>query len=690
MKYNFKGSIIIILAVFILFFSFSNQQYILYAQDEDVSSEEELLFKEIPIVITASKREQLVTEAPAVVTVISAKEIKQMGARNLMDVLKTVPGFNILQDSNEHLSVMRGVYASANQKFLVLRDGHRLNGWMWNVCEHDESLTLANVKRVEVIRGPGASIYGSAALTAVVNIITEDGGDIDGLKVNIGAGSPSHQKGDFVYGKRYDEDSDLMIFGSYYESKGERAYVPKERDASSVPINGHEYVDRRDPNYDIGLKLREGKFLFSASLRNSDYMNPRANSGQLIDWNIIQIVNYKQIFRTGHVNFLYEDKVFKDSTVKFRHYWDALYWYSWQLLKPEREYEPHPYPRMFYWDVEGYSYGLEYSISFPLWNGDILVGFQPEGRKLLDSTSSRNYSTEYTNTPALQVDSPIKEGGEYYLAGYIQAEHNVTKRLKSNFGLRYDYYKDVGGSVNPRLALIYEPFNTLFWKILYGKSFLNPSYFYRYVTGAMGYYGGPDLKPEIMNSYQTEISKYFKDRVVIKVGYFYNILEDLVAPDKSTWTYKNYGKITINGVETETKIKIIRAIAINANHTYQKPIENKTDESRMKDGAIQDVPTHTANCGINCAPFKILNLNLSGNYHSKIESPATGEAYGDDYEIPPVTILNFVVILHRFWHTAEITLKIHNLLNKEYYLGGTTIPYRQAGRWVFVNLGYKF
>ncbi|MEW6558358.1 MAG: TonB-dependent receptor [Elusimicrobiota bacterium] len=652
---------------------------------QEVVTKEELLFREIPIVVTAAKKEQSATEAPAAVTVITAEEIKNMGARNLLDVLKTVPGFNIIQDTNEHLVAMRGIYASTNQKFLLLRDGYRLNEWMWNTIEYDYSQSVENIKRIEVIRSPGASLYGSAALCGVVNIITKDATEIDGWQTKISAGNFGQVKTDILYGK-----DNLVMWCSYAETSGEKADIAKNRDGSKTPIDGYEYVDHYGPSYDFGLKLKEGNLTFAGSFSNSSYFNPRGNSGQLIEYDKANLP-YKQIFRTGNIDLTYDCSL-NDMKFKLNHYFDYNYWFSWQLLSPQREWEKEELGKLFRWDVEGVVGGVEYSVSKPLFKGDILFGIQPEYRKLLESTAYQTYASSMIDHVA---QDPLKPGDEYYLACYLQTEQKITPQVIGNVGARYDYYKDVGGSLNPRLSLIWNAFKDFYWKLIYNESFLNPSYFYRYVTGVMGYYGGPDLKPEKMNSYQSQIMYYFSKDLTVAVNYFYNNLLDLVAPDTRVagrYTYRNYGEITVQGVETELKTTVCK-VELFANHTFQKPIEDKTDPGWQKDEKIFAIPENTANLGVNYSPIKYLNVNLSGNWLDKTEVKSQNlpqSIYYPDWELPSIMTLNLVFTVKEIFKTAELQLACYNLLNEEYYLGGTAVPYRQQGRWFLISAGYKF
>jgi Outer membrane cobalamin receptor protein len=164
----------------------------LYAQNKETQLEEMFaIFSEEEIVVSALKRPKTVSKSPAIMSVITARQIKHMGARTLSDVLKTIPGFDIQMDNNgEQEFIARGVFDGSSQKVKVLIDGHSVNqpgsgGASFNFYD----LAVVNVKRIEVIRGPGSALYGQNAFLAVINVITKDTDDIDGFQLTTGGGS---------------------------------------------------------------------------------------------------------------------------------------------------------------------------------------------------------------------------------------------------------------------------------------------------------------------------------------------------------------------------------------------------------------------------------------------------------------------------------------------------------------------
>ncbi len=135
----------------------------LYAQSKEAGLEEMFaIFSEEEIVISALKRPRTVAKSPSIMSVITAKQIRHMGARTLSDVLETVPGFDIQMDKNgEKEFAVRGVLDGSSQKVKVLIDGHSVNepgSGGASFVFYD--LVVENIKRIEIIRGPGSALYG--------------------------------------------------------------------------------------------------------------------------------------------------------------------------------------------------------------------------------------------------------------------------------------------------------------------------------------------------------------------------------------------------------------------------------------------------------------------------------------------------------------------------------------------------
>jgi outer membrane receptor for ferrienterochelin and colicins len=136
----------------------------------------ELMEIEVVTVYGASKFEQKITEAPAAVSIVTSSDIKRYGYRTLADIMQSIRGFYTTYDRNYHYLGMRGFSRPGdyNTRFLLLVDGHRVNDNIYNTAfiGTEFPIDVDLIDRVEVIRGPSSSIYGTNAFMGVINVIT--------------------------------------------------------------------------------------------------------------------------------------------------------------------------------------------------------------------------------------------------------------------------------------------------------------------------------------------------------------------------------------------------------------------------------------------------------------------------------------------------------------------------------------
>ena len=163
---------------------------------------------------SASKQSEPWAEVPVPVTVVTKDMIKASGVRTVGDALVLfVPGYTYSQDRNESLFAVRGIYATAQQKVLVLVNGHRINSRSYLTGTADYGIALHNLERIEVLRGPGSSLYGNVALSGVVNLITKKGKDVHGHMVEVGAGNFGQARTRLLTGDG-GEDWDVLALGA--------------------------------------------------------------------------------------------------------------------------------------------------------------------------------------------------------------------------------------------------------------------------------------------------------------------------------------------------------------------------------------------------------------------------------------------------------------------------------------------
>ena len=142
-------------------------------------------------VSTVSKSDQKMSRTGSAVFVISPEDIRRSGATNIPDLLRMAPGVDVAQiDANTWAVSVRGFDSEFSNDLLVLLDGREVSntlsaGVFWDVLD----LPLEDIERIEVIRGPGGSVWGANAVNGVINIITKKAGDTHGGLVTAGAGN---------------------------------------------------------------------------------------------------------------------------------------------------------------------------------------------------------------------------------------------------------------------------------------------------------------------------------------------------------------------------------------------------------------------------------------------------------------------------------------------------------------------
>lgn len=140
-------------------------------------------------VVTASRKEQRIQKAPAVVTVITAEDIRAEGWRDVVEMLRWVVGIDINNNGTSPDIGIRGVNPGLTfgDKIVVLIDGHNMS---WRQLNRNSTfISIDVIKRIEIIRGPGSALWGANALTGVINIITKTAQDFKGVSATLG-GSP--------------------------------------------------------------------------------------------------------------------------------------------------------------------------------------------------------------------------------------------------------------------------------------------------------------------------------------------------------------------------------------------------------------------------------------------------------------------------------------------------------------------
>ena len=670
------------------------------------------------LVSVASQEGEPLRETPVITSVITGEEIRRMGARTLNEVLLTVPGFSDIQDHNEIYSSLRSIYGSAQQKILVLRDGHRLNMRFYSEANFGPAIGLDNVERVEIMRGPGSALYGDVATAGVINIITRDAKKVDGQELTAGAGSYGQLKTGYVYGRDLGRDRDLLFFGSVYKSDGEKKRVAADRDGGVPPAAGVTVLDRIGggsvtPPHDVGLKYRSGNFQFSASHRTEHYTMPRAGgggTGQLIDldaYRKFEGIEPGMQSAFWHSELKYGAEVFGDGELVLRPYYDEA-----SFLDNEPQYRAGEtgsgLDKGYTMKHREIAYGFQGSVSKPYrtagWGGgSILGGIQAEQMDLQYSwdvqrdTAAAVYSM---GTPGM-----LPAGKEHSYAAYTQLRHKFTKQYLLNAGVRYDYKSRAQGydpvdNVSPLAALIYMPDDKLSFRASYGRSFSDAPYWYRFNRGGgSGYLGSGALKPEVLDSCQVSAELYAGNGISHRLNFFHNEYNNVIY--RSGAVYLNTGAFKLNGAEYEAGIKRPN-LAVRAQYTFQYALD-RSSGYLIKSNMIANIPQHTGSVVLDYAPWrggdarlaKNLWLNYTlrfvGREYAPVTTPAGSGSRDLTHTSPAYWLSNAGLSFEDFlWKQLTFRFHVYNLFNRQYTQGGSvSIPYEQPGRWYLAQFTLK-
>ncbi|MGA9965896.1 MAG: TonB-dependent receptor [Terriglobales bacterium] len=169
-------------------------------------------------VTSVSKKEQSLSRTAAAIFVISAEDIRRSGATNIPDLLRMVPGVDVAQiDANTWAISARGLNGRFSHELLVLLDGRTVytpifGGVLWDSLD----LPLEDIERIEVIRGPGGTVWGANAVNGVINIITKKAGQTKGGMLVAGGGNIDQGLGTAQYGGGLGQNTDYRIFTKYF------------------------------------------------------------------------------------------------------------------------------------------------------------------------------------------------------------------------------------------------------------------------------------------------------------------------------------------------------------------------------------------------------------------------------------------------------------------------------------------
>ena len=625
-----------------------------------------LLFQEIPSVYGASKYEQKVTEAPSSVSIVTGAEIKKYGYRTLGDILRSLRGFQTTYDRNYHYLGVRGFGPPGdyNSRILLLVDGHRINDNIYDTAPMgtDFPVDIDLIDRIEVIRGPSSSLYGTNAFFAVINVISKRGRDLGGPQVSGEAGSFSTYKGRLTYGDRFSSGFEALASGSIYRSEGDDELYFKEFDDPDTN-NGVAEDSDSDRFGQLFGKLAYGDFTLEA------FYNSREKEIPTAAWETF-FNDDRNETTDGHTDIdLKFDHTFQDlsnltlRTGYSRYGYDGTYVYD-LLTKDETQGE--------WWAAEA-----QYTRKL-LEKHRVSVGSELRRNFRQDQ---KNDDEEGTVNLDSQTDSTV-------WAVYAQDEFSILENLILNAGVRHDHYTTFGGSTNPRVALIYNPLEKTTLKALYGRAFRAPNaYELYYDDGGVTQKAPEDLDPETIDTYELVWEQYLGSRFRAVTALYYYRIKDLITQtqdDEGVLIFDNVDEIRAKGVEWELDGKLPGDLEGRLSYTYQ--LSHEVDSGQR----LPNSPRHLAKANL-LAPIlgERLSAGVEFQYTSNRRNPP--EKGG---EVGGFAVTNLTLFSTGILDGLEASASVYNVFDKEYSDPGSGEHVQegieQDGRTFRVKATYTF
>lgn len=511
------------------------------------------LIKEEETVSIASRYEQPISQAPSNVYVITDEDIRQSGATDLPTILRRIPGIEVMHMSGADMNVSaRGNNQPFANKMLVMVDGRSIyldvQGIVfWKAIP----VTLPEIKKIEVLKGPASALYGFNAFDGIINIVTKSPGEMAGTTLQFGGGE----------------------LGTISSAAIQAGTVGKLGYRLSLGRDQNQQWRNRD-----ALAFRSNKL--NAQMEYALPGDAKLSlSGGLVDVNqfdgpIGEVVSERIAPALGYTHLVYEQ-----SALLIRAFWNA---YSDTVTS---QTNPRLGNLIRITDPSG---NAPFPFSGHTYNFDVQHGFA------LTSQHKLTYGVNYRhNTLSSSVISEF--GREDRLGFFLQDEWRPAEPLTVVAGLRYDLNSFINPLISPRIALIYHASPDHTFRVSLSVAYRPPTLFetrqdQQVITTVptglpppapstfsttTAVQGAPNLDPEQIISYEAGYQGwYFNHRVRLRADAFFNHLSDLITSRTVSTTLATFvndrGYADIYGGEAGMEFLATRWLSGFANLSYQE------------------------------------------------------------------------------------------------------------------------
>lgn len=561
------------------------------------------------IVISATGFEQNITDAPASISVVPGEELEKGAYRDLTDALQGVQGVAVTGTAAERDIFIRGLPGAYT---LILVDGKRqstrdarTNG---NSGFEQSFLPPANaIERIEVIRGPMSSLYGSDAMGGVINVITKKVADKWSGSISMDATLNQHSKfGNSLQGSYYITGPlvpDLVgaqLWGRALKRQQDHIVdgTPEQKD---VDITGRITLT---PNEDHDIMVEVGKTRLRRDL----------TSGEAVAATTASSYNYNDrdhwsISHTGRWGSTTSD-------FSFLQEWSQRTNYAWNPTKQqfiENMRSPH--------------------VKNSVLDGKFTTPLEFYGNHTLVTGGQYIHSVLTDQNPGYQIESN-EEFKMSQWALFAEDEWQITDTFFLTGGLRMDDHEFYGSHFSPRGYAVWHATDNITFKGGISTGFktpeiraIAPGYYYTTEKGAGVIVSNPDLQPEKSTSYEFSTLWDSHDGLRLGATYFYTNFKDKIESYKTTnqivvgghtyneWLYRNISEAVMQGVELTADWEATDTITVRGNYTYTHS-EQKT--GTFAGLPLARTPKHMASLRADWeTPVDGLKAWASANYHGE-------------------------------------------------------------------------
>ncbi|TAN46849.1 MAG: TonB-dependent receptor [Methylococcaceae bacterium] len=587
---------------------------------EALSEDEQALLeiygaKEMISIATGTK--QLIGKAPAVASVITAEDIKAIGATDIDEVLETVPGLHVSRSAlvgYNPIYTFRGVNSLLNPQVLMLINGIPIT----NSYQGDRNLIWGGmpvqaIARIEVVRGPGSAVYGADAAAGVINIITKTKQDIRGNEVGGRVGSFNTYDGWALHGDTW-AGFDVVAMVEYHNTDGQRRIIDADTQTMLDSALGTQASLAPGPvtltrdNLDVRIDLSRENWRLRAGVQRRQNLGLGVGMAQALtpdarfasdrwntdltyhnakftdNWDVQGQLSYLDTTYEGENNY---NRLLPPGTLLPIGADGQLNFSSpQQMVVFPGGYSGNPgvFERHARFNLSGTYAGIE-SHLFRIGSGfnyDVIYkttevknfGLDPGTGNAIPFSNSFGL-VDVSDTAEVFMTHPDRKN----LFAYVQDEWKFAKDWQLTLGARYDYFSDFGDTINPRVALIWDPTYDITAKLLYGSAYRAPSFAEMYNKKNPPAVGNTDLQPETMDT--TELAFDYRPRDDLRLGWnlFYYWWKDIIryVPDGSNNVAQNTGTQTGYGSELEAEWKAGDTLKLTGNYAWQQATDDTFD-----------------------------------------------------------------------------------------------------------------